>query len=161
VLSGDVEGERAGLVVVILARPHGRARFHEIGRARTRSGGRWSFTARPAIRTVYRARVGRLQSGPIVVEVAPRIVLRGRQGRFTARVRAARSVAGKYVVLQRRAGGRPWQAVRRLILNDAHSTSFTFPHPRGRTEIRLVMPRSQVGPGYVTGTSAVFTLIGR
>ena len=159
-LSGEVEESAAGLVVIVLARPHGRSNFREIGRVRTTSGGRWRYNARPAIRTLYRARVGRLLSTPVVVDVEPRIVLRLRRGRFTARVRAARSLEGRFVVLQRRTGG-PWRDVRRLLLDEAASTRFTFPQQAVRTQIRLLMPRSQVGPGYVAARSAVLTLIGR
>jgi hypothetical protein len=159
-LSGDVEKSGAGLVVIVLARPHGRTSYREVGRVRTTSGGTWRYNARPAIRTLYRARVGRLLSTPVVVDVEPRIVFRASRGRFTVRVRAGRSLAGKFVVLQRRSGG-PWQDVRRLVLDDASSTHFTYPQPAERTQIRLVMPRSQVGPGYVAARSPLFTLLGR
>jgi hypothetical protein len=147
-------------VVVVLARPHGRAAFAEVGRVRTTTGGRWRYNARPAIRTIYRARVGELLSGPVVVDVEPRIMLRSSGGRFIARVRAARSLSGKFAVLQRRTSG-PWRDVRRLVLDRAASTRFTFPRPSRRTQIRLFMPRSQVGSGYVEARSAVITLFPR
>jgi hypothetical protein len=156
-LSGEVEDGGAGRVVVVLARPHGRARYSEVGRVRTTSAGRWRYNARPAIRTLYRARVGRLSSSPVVVDVEPRIVLRGSGSRFTGRVRAARRLAGKFVVLQSRTSG-PWQGVRRLELDDDAAVRFTYPLPARRTQIRLFMPRSQVGPGYVAARSAVITL---
>jgi hypothetical protein len=158
-LSGDVEETGAGEVVIILARPHGRADYSEVARVRTTSGGRWRYTARPAIRTLYRARVGRLLSTPVVVDVEPRILFRANRGRFTARVRAGRSLAGKYVVLQQRTSG-AWRDVRRLVLDETASVRFRFPAPARRTQIRLRMPRSQVGPGYVAATGPVFTFIG-
>jgi hypothetical protein len=157
-LSGDVEDSGAGLVVIVLARPHGRTSFSEVGRVRTTTGGKWRYIARPAIRTLYRARVGRLLSTPVVVDVEPRISLRARRGQFTVRVRAGRSLAGKFVVLQRRTSG-AWQDVRRLVLDRAASTRFTYPQPATRTQLRVVMPRSQVGPGYVAARSPLFTLI--
>ena len=155
VLSGSVEDGGAGRVVVVLGRPHGRNSFAEVRRVRTIGGGRWRYSARPRIRTVYRARVGRLLSAPVAVDVEPRIVLGGSGGRFTARVRAARSLAGRFVVLQRRTGG-PWMNVRRLVLDKRSSTRFA--HTRVGTQIRLLMPRSQAGPGYVAARSAVITL---
>jgi hypothetical protein len=154
VLSGSVEDDGAGRVVVVLARRHGRNSFAEVGRVRTSTGGRWRYSARPGIRTVYRARVGRLLSAPVTVDVEPRIVLGGSGGRFTARVRAARSLAGRFVVLQRRTSG-PWMNVRRLVLDERSSTRFA--HTRVG-QIRLLMPRSQAGPGYVAARSAVITL---
>jgi hypothetical protein len=156
-LSGEVEDGGAGRVVVVLARPQGRTRYSEVGRVRTAAGGRWRYNARPAIRTLYRARVGRLSSSPVVVEVEPRILLRGSGSRFTTRVRAARRLAGKYVVLQSRTSG-PWRSVRRLELDDDAATRFTYPMPPRRTQIRVFMPKSQVGPGYVAASSAVITL---
>jgi hypothetical protein len=156
-LSGEVEGGGAGRAVVVLARPHGRARYSEVGHVRTTAGGGWRYNARPAIRTLYRARVGRLMSTPVAVDVEPRIVLRASGSRFTARVHAARRLAGKFVVLQSRTSGL-WKRVRRLELDDGAATSFTYPLPAKRTQIRLFMPRSQVGPGYVAARSAVITL---
>jgi hypothetical protein len=158
-LSGSVEESGAGLAVVILARPHGRADYGEVARVRTTTGGRWRYTARPAIRTLYRAQVGRLLSTPVAVDVEPRIVFRRTRGRFIARVRAGRSLAGKFVVLQQRTTG-GWRDVRRLVLDETASTTFRFPPPPTRTQIRLRMPRSQVGPGYVPATGPVFTFIG-
>ena len=156
-LSGDVEGGRAGQLVVVLARPHGQTDFGEVGRVRSSRGGNWRFHARPRIRTIYRARVGRLLSGRVVVDVEPRIVLRGGRGRFSAQVRGARSFAGKFLVLQRRVSG-PWKDARQLVLDDSSSTRFTVKPPAQRTQIRLFMPRSQVGPGYVAARSDVITL---
>jgi hypothetical protein len=160
VLSGTVEREGAGRVVIVLARPHGRAGYSQVGRVRTTAGGRWRFTARPLIRTLYRARIGRLQSTPVAVDVEPRMTLRLARGRFTGTVRAARSFSGKFVVLQRRTRG-PWRDVRRLVLDAKSATTFTFARSSTRTEIRLLMPSSQVGPGYVAARSPVITLIGR
>jgi hypothetical protein len=157
VLSGSVEDGGAGRTVVVLARPHGRKSFGEVARVRTTAGGRWRYSARPSIRTVYRARIGRLLSAPVAVDVEPRIVLQGDRGRFTARVRAARSLAGRFVPLQRRTSG-AWEDVRRLVLDDSSSTRFGFTPTRAGTEIRLLMPLSQVGPGYVQARSGVITL---
>jgi hypothetical protein len=156
-LSGDVEQNGSRVVVVVLARPHGSGRFREVARVRTTSGGAWRYNARPAIRTIYRARAGDVLSDPVVVDVEPRIVLRGTRGRFTASVRAGRSFAGRFVVLQRRRGG-PWVGVRRLVLDRRSSTRFSYLPPVGRTEIRLLMPRSQVGPGYVAARSDIIRL---
>jgi hypothetical protein len=143
--------------VVVLARPHGRSAYREIGRVRTTAGGRWRYTARPLIRTFYRARIGTLQSTPVVVDVEPRIRLRLAGGRFTASVRAARSFSGKYILLQSRTRG-PWRTERRLVLGERSATVFTYGPVRNRTLLRLVMPASQVGPGYVAARSGVFTL---
>jgi hypothetical protein len=159
-LSGTVEDEGADSVVNVLARPHGRAGYTQVARVRTTAGGRWRYAARPLIRTRYRARIGTLQSAPVVVDVEPRITLRGSGGRFTARVRAARSFSGKFVVLQRRTSG-PWKNFRRLVLDDRSATTFSFTEYTTRTQIRLLMPASQVGPGYVAARSSTFTLIRR
>jgi hypothetical protein len=159
-LSGTVEQDGAGVAVVILARAHGSERFRTVARVRTTSGGTWRYNARPSIRTVYRARVEDVLSDPVVVNVEPRIILRGTRGRFTASVRSARSLAGRFVVLQRRRGG-PWVGIRRLRLDRRSSTRFVYVPPVGRTDIRLVMPRSQVGPGYVAARSDIITITAR
>jgi hypothetical protein len=159
-LSGTVEGQDVGRVVIVSARPHGRAAYREVARVRTTAGGRWRYNARPAIRTLYRARIGTLQSTPVAVDVEPRITLRGSRGRFSVTVRAARSFSGKFVFLQRRTTG-AWEGVRRLVLDDRSATTFTFGHSSMRTQIRVFMPTSQVGPGYVAARSPVFTLLRR
>jgi phage tail tape-measure protein len=157
VLSGSVNRTGAGAVVIVLARPHGRANYSEVGRVRTTAGGRWRYVARPGIRTVYRAQIGRLRSTPVSVDVEPRIALRGNGASFTARVRAARSFAGKFVVLQERTSG-PWRPLRRLVLDDRSETRFTSEVTATRRQLRLFMPRSQVGPGYVAARGPVITL---
>jgi hypothetical protein len=157
VLSGSVERTGAGSVVIVLARPHGRAGYAEVGRVRTTAGGRWRFVARPGIRTVYRARIGQIRSAPVTADVEPRIALRGNGGSFTARVRAARSFAGKHVLLQQRTTG-PWRNIRRLTLDDDSTTRFTYKITPTQRQIRVFMPRSQVGPGYVAARSSVITL---
>jgi hypothetical protein len=156
-LSGRVDGAEAGSVVIVQARPHGRSSYGEVGRVRIDARGRWQYRARPAIRTLYRARIGTLLSTPVTVAVEPRIRLRLSGGRFFASVRAARSFAGKFVVLQQRSGG-PWQNVRRLVLGAGSATTFRYTAAGRRLEIRLVMPPSQVGPGYVAARSGLFRL---
>lgn len=79
--------------------------------------------------------------------------------RFRLRVFAARSMVGKFGLVQRwNARGHVWVSVRRLYLRTTFAgvsptvvsqASFRF---RG-AKIRVFMPLGQVAPGYVAGVS--------
>ena len=66
-LTGRVTSDRAGQQVRILAEPYGRTTMLSAATVTTRSGGYWSYRARPAIQTVYQARIGSKTTAAITV----------------------------------------------------------------------------------------------
>jgi len=121
-----------------------------------------TFTAdvHPVIHTLYRASTGQTNSNAVSVQVRPKAILtRIGVHRFLARVVAARSFVGKYGILQRWRGHH-WTSVRRVfftreltITSPTVVSRATFRARFGRAKIRILIPRSQAGPGYLMAAS--------
>jgi plastocyanin len=62
------------------------------------------------------------------------------------------SNAGHYVFVQRRLSF-GWTTVKRVFLGSNSRAAFTLRLPHGRTSLRLFLPASQAGAGYVAGLS--------
>jgi hypothetical protein len=154
-LSGEVPTHAAGQAVLILARAFGEEKFQRIAAVQTKAGGRWSYAARPKIRTSYLAASRRTTSSPVVVRVSPFLDLDVKQGVLSARARTIRSLAGHYVVVQLRRPGGAWRNVRTLVLDNASRASTRLTPPHGRSDLRLYMPTQQAGAGYDGGYSAI------
>ena len=128
----------------------------------TAADGSFSIIARPVIRTLYTAKVGTTRGDAVPVNVRPRIRLThaGRH-RFLVRAAAARSFAGKYVVLQRwNRRTHVWVGVRRIYFRSVVAgisptvvSCATFRAAFGRVTIRVLMPLRQAVPGYISGSS--------
>jgi plastocyanin len=151
-LSGAVSSGRAGETVTVLAKPFGRAAFAKVATVKTAAGGTWSYPAKPAIRTGFRARWGDEVSPSAVVRVRPRVTLSLQQGVFSTTATAVRSFAGRSVYLQRRSATGGWVSVQRVVLG-ASGTEFRAHFPPGRSTLRAVLPQSQAGRGYLAGIS--------
>jgi hypothetical protein len=89
----------------------------------------------------------------MVIAVRPLVVFRrvGR-ARFTTRVIAARSFAGRKVKLQRLTS-RGWITVKRVRLTRRSARTFRVQLRRGRSVLRVAMSVNQAGPGYLAGFS--------
>ena len=101
-LVGRVVGAPAGERVTIVERPaRGAPRIYE-NAAVIGPSGAWSFVVRPSLGTTYQAQFRGKTSGPVLVQVRPRLLLRkAGAGRVSLRVFAGRSLAGKTAFLQR------------------------------------------------------------
>jgi plastocyanin len=162
-LSGVVSNGQAGENVTVEAQACGSATFTRLGTATSAANGAWSLAVKPTLNTVYQVRWRNTVSAKVEVKVAPRVALvRLRARRFSARVTAASSFAGKYVVLQRYATTRRrWVTVKRVVLRTAGApvagaittrAGFVSRLPR-RTRLRLVLPQSQAGTCYAPAQS--------
>jgi hypothetical protein len=168
-LSGSVAAAQAGQTVTIMQRRSPAARVpqvSELATVKTAADGSFSVTARPIIRTVYTATAGNAHDS-VAVNVRPRLRLThaGPGHRFLLRALAARSLVGKYGVLQRwNRRAQVWVGVRRVYLRAAINgvsptvvSRATFRARLGRVSIRVLMPLSQTVPGYTTGSSNAAT----
>lgn len=163
-LSGSVSNGAAGETVALDAMECGKTAFTRVATVRSVANGVWSFTAKPALNTVYQAHWKNADSVQLAEKVAPAVGLRRiRSGRFTASVTAAQSFVGKYVVLQRFARSkRAWKTVKRVALRTAKpgaaptTTSSAGFRPRVArgTKLRLLLPQAQAGACYAPGQSA-------
>jgi plastocyanin len=162
-LSGVVSSGRSGESVTVIALACGTTTGTRVGSATTGANGAWSLAVRPTLNTTYDVRWRNATSAKVQVKVAPRTALvKLRARRFSARVTAASSFVGKYVVLQRYATTRRrWVTVKRVVLRTAGApvagaittrADFTSRLRRG-TRLRLVLPQSQAGTCHAAAQS--------
>ena len=161
-LSGVVSSQAAGESVTVSAQECGKTSFTQLGSGTTAAGGAWTFTVRPKINTVYRARWRTTDSSTTTVKVRPAIRLTRSGARFTARVTAAQSFTGKTVALQRyRAAVRRWATLKRVTLGASTTptagTLVTTARFRSRIRrgwrLRVLLPQAQAGACYLAAPS--------
>lgn len=128
--------------------------------------GSFSAVVRPASRTLYKASNGQTESNAVTVSVRPRLSLsRIGSHRFVLRALAARSFIGRYGVLQRWSSHRHlWINARRVFFTRAFqsvpptvTSRAVFRARFGGARIRVLVPRSQVAPGYVAGSTNILS----
>ena len=153
-LSGTLSGGQTGIKVTMLAQPFGESSFTPIASVLTGGGGAWTYLARPTIATAYQASANGGTSSPVTIGVQPAVSLRLiSTARFSTRVSAAGSFAGKLVQLQRLSSGH-WVTVKRTRLSSSSTAIFRASLlPRGRSTIRVAISVNQAGPGYLGGLS--------
>ncbi len=162
-LSGAVSTQQVGANVDLLATACGQTAASKASTVATTTGGAFSALVQPLKNTAYTAKLRNTSSQAVTVKVRPRLRL-GKVAvkRYSLRVSAAQSFAGKYATFQRYNGTlRRWVNVKRVLLR-ANSTgvaptvisSVTFRSSlSGRPRIRVVLPQLQVGACYLAGTS--------
>ena len=164
-LSGTLSNQKVGENVDVLAKPCGQTAQTKVTTVQTTTGGAFAALVRPLKNTLYTVRVKSTTSPTLAVNVRPKLRLRKLAAhRYSLRVSAARSYAGKYGTFQRFNGtlGR-WVTVKRVLLR-ANSTgvaptvisSVTFRSTiRPLVKVRVVLPQFQVGSCYRPGRSNV------
>src|SRR6266446_725152 len=159
-LSGKIADRSAGQTVNVLAEPSGASSFSALGSVTTTAGGHWSDAVKPTIETAYEATWMNATSPTVTVKVRPLITLtlvNASSGTFSTKVAAARSFAGKFVLVQR-LSSTGLVTLKKVTLDGSSSASFRVRLHQGRSRLRVVMPSSQTAPGYITGTSNVLTI---
>ena len=125
--------------------------------------GEYTIGLRPGRNTVYTVQAGSTKSEPVSVKVRPRVRLgRVAAHRYSLRVFAAQRFAGRVATLQRYAVSRgSWVFVKRVRLHSnstnilptvVSSVAFRSVVPP-RARLRALLPQSQLGGCYLTGTS--------
>ncbi|MBA3413467.1 MAG: hypothetical protein H0T09_07220, partial [Actinobacteria bacterium] len=162
-LSGVLSSQKVGEKVDILAQECGQTAATKMTTVQTTTGGAFTAAVTPRKNTLYTAKVKNATSNAVSEKVRPRLRLRKvAPHRYSLRVFAAQSFAGKYGTLQRYNGTfRRWINVKRVLLRASSTgiaptviSSVTFRSSiRARLKIRVVL--SQVGTCYVPGRSNV------
>jgi len=164
-LSGAVSTQKVGENVDLLATACGQTAASKATTVATTTGGAFSALVQPLKNTAYTAKLRNTSSQAVTVKVRPRLRL-GKLAakRYSLRVSAARSFAGKYATFQRyNAALARWVTVKRVLLR-ANSTgvaptvisSVTFRSSvPARVRIRVILPQLQVGSCYLAGRSNV------
>ena len=164
-LAGTLSNQNVGENVEVLATPCGQSAATKVTTVQTTTGGAFTALVQPLKNTAYTVKVKNTTSPTVAVKVRPRLRLRKpAPHRYSLRVFAAQSFAGKYVTFQRYNGtlGR-WIKVKRVLLR-ANATgvaptvisSVSFRSAiRPRLKVRVVLPQLQVGSCYRPGRSNV------
>ncbi|HEY3183758.1 MAG TPA: cupredoxin domain-containing protein [Gaiellaceae bacterium] len=164
-VSGSLADQKSGETVTVESKPCGSSSYTRVATATTTSGGAYAATVKPLKNTSYQSRNRNQTSSQLTVRVRPGISLgKIAPRRYTVRVRASDSFAGKAVSVQRfnAATGR-WVLVRYTTLR-ANSTgiaptvvsSVTFTAKlKARTRVRVVMGSATAGSCYAPSISNV------
>jgi plastocyanin len=158
-LSGTVSNKKVGETVTIVQLPFGQTTKQVVATLQTTTGGAFTFTVTPQVNTTYQAQWKSLESS-VIIQVQPVIKLPfvSKTGFFHFYVTAASSFAGKTVFLQRYTLARTWVNIRTLTLGQKSGRliSVRFVRsliPRGRWSIRVFMPATEMGGGYLDSWS--------
>jgi len=163
VLSGRLSTATSGDNVDILAQGCGAPSATKAATVQTTTGGSYTASVKPLLNTAYTAKSKALTSTAVTVRVRPRLRLgKVAPHRYTLRVTAAASFAGKYASFQRyNATTRRWVAVRTVLLKAnatgvaptvVTSASFRSTAKTG-LRVRVTLGQAQVGGCYAPGLS--------
>jgi plastocyanin len=164
-LTGTLSNQKVGENVDVLATPCGQTAATKASTVQTTSAGAYTAVVQPLMTTVYTVKVKNTSSQAVTVKVRPRMRLgRVSSHRYSLRVFAAQSFAGKYGTFQRyNSTLRRWVNLKRVLLR-ANSTgiaptvitSISFRSPvTPRVKVRVILPQLQVGSCYLAGRSNV------
>ena len=158
-LTGAVSNKKAGETVTLVQLPFGQTTKQVVATLQTTTGGAFTFTVTPQMNTTYQAQWKSTENS-VVVQVQPTIKLPfvSKSGYFHFYVTAASSFAGKTVYVQRFTLAHQWVNIRALTLGSKSGRliSVRFVRsiiPRGRWSIRVFMPASEMGGGYLDSWS--------
>jgi plastocyanin len=153
-ISGQVSSGVAGQTVTVYAQPYLAPSQTLIATLLTGPNGVWDTIVTPGWLTTYQAHWRGLISADIAVSVRPNVIFKlSRRGRGLVSVKAARSMAGRKVYIQRFTRFHQWVTLRRVILGGSSSKRFLLHVKRGRYVLRAYMTINQAGPGYLDGIS--------
>ena len=162
-LTGTLSTQKAGENADVLATACGQTAATKVTTVQTTTGGSYTAVVQPLQNTSYTLKVKNTSSPAVTVQAQPRLLLgRVAAHRYSLRVFAAQSFAGKVGTLQRyNTALARWVNVKRVLLR-ANSTgiaptvistaSFRSTIP-SRLKVRVVLPQLQAGGCYLPGRS--------
>jgi plastocyanin len=155
-LNGQVSNQLSNQPVTLSAQSYGKT-TQSVQSTTTQSTGTFIFGVTPTISTTYTAHYTVSNSNPVTVNVAPRVGF-GRLGTlFIAKVTSDIGYSGKYVILQKKQKNGTWYSFKHVYLGDANRATFKIAVPKGSYTLRLLLPQSQAGLGYVASASRLIT----
>lgn len=162
-LSGTLSSQQTGASLQVLAQECGQSAPTRVATATTTAGGAYSYQAQPLKNTVYTVKFKNSSSNSVSVKVRPRVRLgKIAAHRYSLRVFAAESFAGKYASFQRyRPALARWVTVKRVLLRanatGVAPTVITSAKFRSRIKaglrVRVILTQAQVGSCYLAGRS--------
>ena len=158
-VSGAVSGQIANEPVTLTPQPYGKG-AQSVATTTTQSNGTFSFPVSPTIATSYLAQWRTGTSPSVKIDVAPRVGFGHSGTLYTAKVTSDLTYAGRFVWVQRQ-GAYGWTNVKRIYLSSTSRAAFHLLLRKGRTVLRLDLPLTQAGPGYVASTSRMLAIVKR
>src|SRR4051794_33519886 len=157
-LNGQVSNQAVNQPVTLSAQAYGKS-VQSVQSTTTQSTGTFIFGVTPTISTTYTAHWRTSSSTPTTVNVAPRVGF-GRSGSlFIAKVTSDIGYSGHYVILQKRQANDTWYSFKHVYLGDANRATFKIAVPKGHYVLRLMLPSSQAGLGYVASASRLLPIV--
>jgi plastocyanin len=161
--TGTVSTAKAGETVDVLAQQCGATSAQKLTTVQTTTGGVYSISVQPLMNTIYTTKLRNATSTASAVRVRPLMRLtRVAAHRYSLRVSAGQSFAGKYVSFQRYNGAtKRWVAVKVIPLKASKAgvapavvsvASFRSTVKTG-LRVRATMAQAQVGTCYAAGLS--------
>jgi plastocyanin len=162
-LAGALQSQQTGQSLQMLAQQCGAAGPTALTNVTTTSGGAYSYVAKPLMQTTYTVKLRNQSSNALTVKVAPQLLLRKvARHRYTLRVSAAQSFAGKLAIFQRYSPTlKRWRGVKGVPLKANTTgaaptviTSASFRSSlKAKLRVRVVLGQTQVGSCYLPGRS--------
>jgi plastocyanin len=163
VLSGVLSTQKTGESIDVLAQQCGASAATKLTTVTTTTGGAFTTTVKPLKNTAYTAKDKSLSSTAVTVRVRPSMrLVKVAAHRYSLRVSAASSFAGKYASFQRFSSTlNRWVAVKTVALKASTAgiaptvvSAATFRSTiRAKLRIRATLPQAQAGSCYAAGTS--------
>jgi hypothetical protein len=173
-LTGKVPNGNAGEKVTLRAEtvtPAGTRKASAVAETSTASDGSFRFVHAPVAETTYTVAwqvtpATSTSSSDVTVAVAPRVglsvvrKLSGRRVMLATKATSEISYAGRSVFVQRRTGFGEWVSIKRVVLRAGpFATRTTVRLTKGLSRIRVVLPKSQAGTGYISGVSRTLLIV--
>lgn len=162
-LAGTLASRQSGQSVQVLAQQCGATTSAVVATVTTTTGGAFTYQALPLRNTAYSVKQRNSTSSAVTAKILPGLVLReAARHRFTLRVSAAQTFAGKYATFQRyRSTTKRWVKVRRVLLVSNSigvaptviSSAKFRSGIKARQRVRVVLGQKQVGSCYLAGRS--------
>jgi plastocyanin len=161
--TGTVSTAKAGESVDVWAQPCGASGAQKLTTVQTTTGGAYTISVQPLLNTIYTTKLRSASSAPSSVRLRPLMKLtRLAAHRYSLRVSAGETFAGKYAAFQRYNGTlKRWVAVKAIPLKASKAgvgptvisvASFRSTVKTG-LRIRATLAQAQVGTCYAPGIS--------
>jgi plastocyanin len=157
-VNGTVSNAVANEAVTLTSQAYGKS-VQSVASTTTTTGGTFFFGVTPTIQTTYTAHYRSSNSTPVTVNVAPRVGFGQSGSLFIAKVTSDLGYTGHYVIVQKRNAVGGWYSFKRVYLGDSSRATFRLKLAKGHYMLRLYLPPSQAGAGYVQGFSRLMPIV--
>jgi len=157
-VSGTVSNNVTNEAVSLTSQAYGKS-VQSVASTTTTTGGTFFFGVTPTIQTTYTAHYRSANSTPVTVNVAPRVGFGQNGSLFIAKVTSDLGYTGHFVIVQKRNAVGGWYSFKRVYLGDSSRATFRLKLAKGHYTLRLYLPPSQAGAGYVQSFSRLMPIV--